>query len=421
MIALVVLLVLLAGLGLGYLASRRVPRFRGWASEQLVRFTSVRPFSRGLYHVLIDWCGAECSQVDLVLGKVRSARPEVWVREWRALGEEFEEQAQQAEAAGLRVSARDLYVRACTYYRISDLVLTDDTADKRQAYADCRRAYTRAGAFFDPPLRVVEIPFPYAHDNGSNEPRAMRAYLRMPASHAGNNGAPPPVVVVIPGLSMVKEKGDFPLDELTTRGMATLSIDLPGQGDNRDLLALGPDAHLVALAALRWLRACPDVDGRRIALLGTSTGAALALRAAAEDQGITALVDMAGFCDLQRFFYRLPENIKRCAYYAMKTSDPAVVRRTVAEGSLLSDLHCITCPVLIVHGQQDTIVPFEQGELIAANLRAPHDFWVYPHGDHACTNVPGIYGRVADWLSAHLKDGRSGGGQLRGEQAASHG
>ncbi len=397
MTAVLVILVLVALGALGFLAYLKVPRFHWWMAESIVRRTTIRPFSRGWYHILIDWCGAECSQVERALGSIHSARPEAWIQEWTTIAREFEGLADEAAAAGHRISARDHYLRACTYYRISDLVLQVDVPAKREAYANCRRTYTRAGEFFDPPMEVVEIPFHRSDDGANPIPQVMRAYLCRPPGVER-----PPVVVVIPGLSMVKEKGDYPIDRLVERGLATLSIDLPGQGDNRDLLPLGPDAHLVAMEAFAWLRTRPDVDGTRIAILGTSTGAALALRAVARDGKVNALVDMAGFCELEHFFHQLPPNIMQCAHYAMGTDDLETVGRVVRESSLLGDLPHITCPVLIVHGERDQIVPYAQSQLIATNLRAPHEVFSYPHGDHACTNMPGVHGRVADWLAKQL-------------------
>jgi pimeloyl-ACP methyl ester carboxylesterase len=80
------------------------------------------------------------------------------------------------------------------------------------------------------------------------------------------------------------ERGDWRelAPQLSALGYATLAIDLRGHGKSGGELAWNRMADDVRLA-LEYLKSCPDIDPGRIALLGASLGANLALNAAADD------------------------------------------------------------------------------------------------------------------------------------------
>src|SRR5262249_60496918 len=77
--------------------------------------------------------------------------------------------------------------------------------------------YAKAAPYLDPPAERHEVPF---------ENFQMAAYLRVPQGIKR-----PPVVVIISGLESTKEEARTMEDGFLRRGMATCTLDGPGQGE----------------------------------------------------------------------------------------------------------------------------------------------------------------------------------------------
>jgi dienelactone hydrolase len=88
-------------------------------------------------------------------------------------------------------------------------------------------------------------------------------------------------------------------DALSSRGVAVLRCDDRGVGASTGDFASGTELTEAedARAAVAYLRDRPDIDGERIAVLGHSEGARVAMLVAAEDPALAALVLMAGAAD----------------------------------------------------------------------------------------------------------------------------
>src|SRR5207253_1229873 len=91
--------------------------------------------------------------------------------------------------------------------------------------------YRKALPRLDPPAQRLEIPF---------EGHIIPANLRRPQAHGR-----PPVVLLVPGLDSSKEELFAIENEFLTRGMATLTMDGPGQSENSVHFAIRPDWETV--------------------------------------------------------------------------------------------------------------------------------------------------------------------------------
>ncbi len=77
---------------------------------------------------------------------------------------------------------------------------------------------------------------------------------------------------------------------LAKHGYGVLLYDTRSEGESEGgLYALGWDAHQDVMAALEYLQRRPEVDPKRIGVLGFSAGARIALQAAAETHTIAAV------------------------------------------------------------------------------------------------------------------------------------
>jgi len=88
------------------------------------------------------------------------------------------------------------------------------------------------------------------------------------------------------------------------RGYSVLTFDGPGQPGPRyhDGLVFRPDWETVVSPVIDWAAARPEVDPRRIALAGYSTGGGLAPQAAASEPRIAALICIDGVYDIGRAY-----------------------------------------------------------------------------------------------------------------------
>ena len=63
----------------------------------------------------------------------------------------------------------------------------------------------------------------------------------------------------------------------------------------------------------------------------------------------------------------------------------------------------ITCPIFIVTGRQDRLVPASHAEQLAKAVSGPVELLIVEDGGHNANNRPNRYrSRTADWLAAQF-------------------
>jgi 2,6-dihydroxypseudooxynicotine hydrolase len=68
----------------------------------------------------------------------------------------------------------------------------------------------------------------------------------------------------------------------------------------------------------------------------------------------------------------------------------------------------ILCPLPLLVGGPDKLVPPSEGERLAKTASGPTELVVYPEGAHVCFNVSYKYRPLtADWMADHLRTGRA--------------
>jgi 2,6-dihydroxypseudooxynicotine hydrolase len=78
--------------------------------------------------------------------------------------------------------------------------------------------------------------------------------------------------------------------------------------------------------------------------------------------------------------------------------------REIARGLTLEGVaQRITCPVLIVYGAGDKMIPVSEGERLARAISGPTDFVVFEEGNHVCFNISYKFRPLtADWTAEQL-------------------
>src|SRR5206468_9568 len=128
--------------------------------------------------------------------------------------------------------------------------------------------------------------------------RRRRASSHRRRSRAGG-ASRPPLVILVPGLDSVKEELYAMENDFLRRGLATLTIDGPGQGENAPRFPIRPDWSTVITPLLDHLAAHErGLDLGRIGIMGISMGGIYGPRAAAKEKRLRAIVALAGPYDL---------------------------------------------------------------------------------------------------------------------------
>ncbi len=205
----------------------------------------------------------------------RIDRWEDWCTEWSKTAAKHERLAQEAEARGSPVSAADAYVRAALCHHFGKFVFFENMDQYRRADAGTVANYAKAIAHLDPPAERVVIPYAGTH---------LPGYLRRPTGIARA-----PVALIVCGLDSVKEEMNSFEPLFHRRGIATLTVDGPGQGES-EKLPIEPEFEKVVGAILDWLAPRADVDGSRVATVGVSLGGYYVARAAAFEKRLRGAV-----------------------------------------------------------------------------------------------------------------------------------
>ncbi|MGN6794757.1 MAG: alpha/beta hydrolase family protein [Streptosporangiaceae bacterium] len=314
---------------------------------------------------------------------------DAWCEQWCLAGAEHERLGRQAVASGRRRSAGAHLSQAAVYYHFAKFMFVNDLSQMRSAHMMAVRSAGDALAMLDPPGEHIEIPFDGA---------AIAAVFRRPPG-----AGPHPAVILIPGLDSAKEEFRPTEDVFLSRGIATVSVDGPGQGESEYDLAIRPDWEVPGRAIIDAVTRLPGVDEARIGIWGVSLGGYYAARVASGDERVRATISLCPVYCLGDIWERLPD-LSRAAFTVRSKSESAdQARRRASELTLADRGGLISAPILIVAGKRDRIFPWQDADRLASDIGPHAELLLLEDGNHGCANVVYLhrpYG--ADWMAAKL-------------------
>jgi pimeloyl-ACP methyl ester carboxylesterase len=153
-------------------------------------------------------------------------------------------------------------------------------------------------------------------------------------------------------------------------GYSMLLVDARchGRSDDDSFASLPRFAEDIE-SALDWLAARPEIDTRRLGVIGHSVGAGAALLVASRRPGVRAVVSLAAFAHPAAMMKRWLA-AKRVPYWPFGAYVLAYVQWVI--GHRFTDIApCntiarVSCPVLLVHGLEDETVPVADAAQIHA-------------------------------------------------------
>jgi len=318
-------------------------------------------------------------------------RWEEWLGAWRANGHLHAGLAREAERQGRTLTAGRAWVRATLSYHYAKFVWMVDLERHREAADLAVAALRHAHRLLDPSAERLEIPF---------EGTVMVATLRRPPTPR-----PAPLVLLLPGLDSTKEEFFNWENVFLERGMATLSLDGPGQGETGYHSHIRPDYEVAVSAALDHLQGRDDLLGDRVGAVGVSLGGYYAPRAAAFEPRIRAAVAIGGPYDFGECWAGLPGLTREAFVHHSGAHDEAEAERLAGRLDLGPVLPRLAQPLLVVFGRLDRLIPWRQAERVAAEAPAG-ELVMYEDGNHVCNNLPYRYQPLAaDWMRERLSDG----------------
>lgn len=318
-----------------------------------------------------------------------------WYGAWMGLARKHEGLAEDAARQDRSVSSGEAYYRAAIAYHFAVFCWVHDLGAYISGHRSRVECYRRALPFLDPPGERVEIPL---------EGIRLPGYLRKP-----RNAVHPPVVLFISGLDSTKEEHATFESVFLRRGLATLTLDGPGQGEAWFQMKMRVDFEVAATAAIDYLSTRDDVDAARAGICGVSFGGYLSARCAAYEHRIRAVASCGGLHSVDGGL--LSDEFHRPRWMHIWGAPTLDDLREKTRGATLDGIaQRISAPLLVVHGAQDNLIPPAEAYRTYEEARGPKWWVCYPEGNHVCNNIIYKYRPlVADFMVEHLSGGARAG------------
>jgi pimeloyl-ACP methyl ester carboxylesterase len=332
--------------------------------------------------------GVALSDFEDVTGTIASWND--WCAAWSKCAAVHEQMGREALANEHFLSAGEHLQRAGVYYHFAKFLFVQDLAQMKAAHLKAVACRKLALPHLKPAGERVEMPY---------LGKSLAGILRKPAGVAQ-----PPVLVFCCGLDSCKEETDSYEQPFLARGIATLVFDGPGQGEGEYDFAIRGDYEVAAQAVVDYVESRGDLNRHRIAIGGISLGGYYAPRAAAFDQRIQACLALGGPFDWADCWDALPDLTREAFRVRSKCETQADALEHAMTLTLRDVAHRITCPIYIMNGRQDRIVPAADAERLAREVSGPKTLNLIEDGNHIANNRPYRWRpQCADWLAEQLR------------------
>lgn len=379
---------------------RRMKRWQEqrWILDNIIKTVGVE-WDQNRIGYTLGPCGPEAT-FDFMGVRTRVQKFSDISREFGRAGARRESIARRFEEEGRMVAARESYFIASLLYGSAQWPIFENTPENISLNNKKVECYMKYARYADHEVRRVEIPF---------ASKSLPAYLHLPK----NPAAPLPCILNIGGMDSFKEMlHSLYGDRFLERGIASLAIDGPGQGECciRDIHVTATNFKDAGRAALTWMRAQPELDPDRMAIVGLSFGSFWGTQVASIDDrlkgcavslvchepGANAIFNMASPTFKLRFMYM-------AGYEDEEEFDK------FAETLTLSGMgEQIKCPFLVVAGEDDELSPIEYTYELMDVIKAPKELLLYQGERHGLNTTsssaqgPNSRIYIAEWIKDRL-------------------
>ena len=274
---------------------------------------------------------------------------------------------------------------------------------------------------------ALEPAYTVEHITVQNGERTVPAVVTMPVGEG-----PFPAVVMNHGHGGSKEEGggfDGVAEALALKGVATIRMDFPGCGESTEPFTENYLSNMISdsNACKDYLVANYDVDAERLGILGYSMGGRIAATITGEDDqpyqamvllagavgdGETLAANLAG-CSVEELDSVIAQAESDGKYtittqYGQVQDLSAAWFREMIDSEPLANASNFTGPVLVIYGDQDTVVPADVNQLSLDAYENASEV-VVPGADHGYgfySDQPDVTalveGSIADFFAESL-------------------
>jgi len=312
-----------------------------------------------------------------------------WCRAWSARAAHHEAIGREALAKKHFLTAGECLQRAGVYYHFASFLFVRDQAQMKAAHKkqiECRQL---ALPYLRPPGERVDVPY---------QGKTLAGILRKPTGIEK-----PPVIVMAVGLDSTKEEAEAYEAPFLARGMATLVFEGPGQGEAQYDFPIRGDYEVPVKAVLDYIGTRRDLDAARIGMWGVSLGGYYAPRATAFDKRIKACIALGGPFNFGAAWGGLPALTREAFRVRSHCKSDEEARKNALTLSLEGVAGNITCPIFIVNGRLDRIVPAADAERLAREVKGQVELMMIEDGNHIANNRAYRWrSQSADWMKEQL-------------------
>lgn len=312
---------------------------------------------------------------DRALGEVQ--RINDWVGAWSRAAQRFLAESRQHEAHGDWMRSAAARRNASMCYHVANLLSDDDPRTIRTLRASSVQTFSQSIHRLIFETRRITLPW---------RTRELQAYLCKPEDAE----RPMPLVCVLNGATTTKEELLLWTARLREAGYAVLTLDWPGTGEAAGNLKLSSQCDDITDGIYALAADDRDLDEQSIALLGVSIGSSVALRAAALDRRIGAVIAVSPPFEPRFWAADVPPTAAR--HLVALAGQAASLPYALQDFGVSDLLHRIKCPVLVVGAAHDQLIPSSESMHVAASLGDLATLVWYEQSGHCA------YDQIDDWM-----------------------
>lgn len=328
---------------------------------------------------------------EAIVGSLRQVRSLAgWDAAWTWTAQRFLGEARRLAGEGHAVDAALARRHAAMSYHAAVLLAFDDPKKVRALRASAVSLFAQTlpvlmptATRVDPAWRASPLP----------------GYLLRPEL----GSRPAPLAVLLNGSTTAKEETLLWSRPFLQHGLAVLALDWPGTGETAQTMSVAADCEDLTDGVLALAKNDSGLDDQRVALVGLGLGGALAVRAAAFDRRIAAVIAVTPPYEPGRWLTAAnPLLIEQLAAACGGAAEIADLADGFALPGVVSRLQC---PLLVFGAGRDLVVPpLEAPRLCAAAGDLGTLLW-FSAGSHGLYEAVDLWADdAARWLAAVMAD-----------------
>jgi dienelactone hydrolase len=321
-------------------------------------------------------------EVDETLGQIRSL--DDWAEAWTGTAQRFLGETRRGGDLTPTDAARSRQLAALCYH-VAGFFAFGDERLARTSRSASTTLFAQSLGLLMPETRQVNVRW---------RSRTMPGYLTVPSWATGRR----PLAVLMNGATTSREELILWSDEFLAQGLAVLALDTPGFGEGSALGTVALDNDDITDGIFELAESDPGLDPTKVSLVGISLGGTMALRAAAQERRVSAVVAVTPSYEPARWLgasspVSLAQMVPLFGGYDQLAD-------FVLGLDMPTTVEAIQAQVLIFGAGHDLVVPAPEASRLAAALGEQATLVWFDDAGHALFDVVPEWTReAAEWLA----------------------